>query len=301
MIASRLGELAALLTAVLWAFTALYFTLASTRVGVLAVNRTRLVFAVLLLGATHLLFYGTLLPLSAPLESWLWLGLSGLIGPTLGDSFLFQSYIELGPRKATLIMSSWPIFSALMGIAFLGEALTWLEFLGILVTLAGISWVVLERSPTTGPVRNGRLGRGTAFALGGALCQAAGLVAAKEGLREGVSSLSGTLIRMVVATLGILIVTVALGGVRESFDKLRDRRALLYTACGAATGPFVGVWLSLYAVSHAKVGVASALMAPVPVLLLPLVWIFFKERISRRAFLGTLVAFMGVALLLLEN
>jgi drug/metabolite transporter (DMT)-like permease len=56
--------------------------------------------------------------------------------------------------------------------------------------------------------------------------------------------------------------------------------------------------MSLFAVSHAKVAVASALMALVPVLLLPLMRLMFGERISPRAIFGTLASFAGVLVLI---
>ena len=62
----------------------------------------------------------------------------------------------------------------------------------------------------------------------------------------------------------------------------------------------MGVWLSLIAVQSARVGIASTLMAMTPVVSLPLVPIFFKERVSPRAVLGTLVAIAGIALMILQ-
>lgn len=294
-----LGALAALLTALVWSFTALFFTLASDRVGALAVNRTRLLFAVLLLGSAHWAIYGMPVPLQALPLSWLWLSLSGVIGLALGDTFLFQALVDLGPRKAMLVMSSWPIVSAFLAFVFLGEGLGQREVLGIGLTVTGIAWVVLERNPPhLGSVREERLVRGTLMAAGGAICQAAGLVAAKQGLTGGLPALSGTLIRMLAATASIWLITVIMGSVRENFGKFRDRRALLFTICGSVTGPFIGVWMSLFAVNHAKVAVASALMATVPILLLPIMFIAFKERVSARATLGTVASFVGVLVLL---
>lgn len=294
-----LGALAALLTALVWSFTALFFTLASDRVGALAVNRTRLLFAVLLLGSAHWALYGTPLPADALPPSWLWLGLSGVIGLALGDTFLFQALVDLGPRKAMLVMSSWPIVSAFLAFSFLGEGLGLREVLGIGLTVTGIAWVVLERNPERqGPVRKERLRRGILMAAGGAICQAAGLVAAKQGLTGGLPALSGTLIRMLAATASIWLITAVIGGVRENFGKFRDRRALLFTVCGSVTGPFIGVWMSLYAVNHTKVAIASALMATVPILLLPIMFVVQKERVSARATLGTVASFAGVLVLL---
>jgi drug/metabolite transporter (DMT)-like permease len=183
----------------------------------------------------------------------------------------------------------------------LGEALGLRELAGILLTVAGIAWVIAERgADRSGPVREERLGRGTLFGVGGAVCQAAGLVAAKEGLTGGLPALSGTLIRMLAATAAIWLITMMMRGVRENFSKFKDRRALLFTVCGSVTGPFIGVWMSLFAVSHAKVAVASALMALVPVLLLPLMRLMFGERISPRAIFGTLASFAGVLVLIWE-
>jgi drug/metabolite transporter (DMT)-like permease len=292
-----LGEAAALATALLWAFTAVFFTLAGRRAGAMAVNRTRLLMAVALLGATHLAQTGALLPADAPARAWIWLGLSGLVGLSLGDSFLFRALLDLGPRRAMLVMASWPIFSSLLALAFLGERLLLREAAGILLTVAGIAWVILEGGRTeTGP-GEARLGVGVAFALGGALCQALGVVLAKEGLRAGMPALSGTLIRMVVATAGLWAATPLLRSRGSVADIFRDGRAMALTAAGAVTGPFLGVWLSLVAVANAKVGVASALMALVPILILPIVRVVFQERISLRAVLGTLASIAGVLLL----
>ncbi len=287
-------------TALVWAFTALFFTLASDRVGAITVNRTRLVFAVVLLGLSHWAAYGTPLPVGAGASAVGWLALSGLVGLTLGDSFLFQALVDLGPRKAMLVMASWPIYSSLLGLAFFGEKLSGLEMAGIGVTLGGIAWVVMERG-ASGPAREERLGRGIACAFGGAVCQAAGIVLAKQGLQSGVSSLSGTLIRMIAAAISIWALTLVLGGTRETVARYRDRRALLFTFLGSVTGPTIGVWLSLFSVAHAKVGIASALMALVPVLLLPITRIVMHERVSPRALWGTLASFAGVVILLWQN
>ena len=80
---------------------------------------------------------------------------------------------------------------------------------------------------------------------------------------------------------------------------LRERTVVLSTIGGAFTGPFLGVSLSLVALSAAPVGIASTLMALTPVLLLPISRFAFKERITLRATIGTALAVGGVAVLFL--
>jgi drug/metabolite transporter (DMT)-like permease len=83
----------------------------------------------------------------------------------------------------------------------------------------------------------------------------------------------------------------------QSAQRLRDVRSTVLIAAGAVTGPVLGVLLSLYAITHASMGVAATLMSLSPVLMLPLAGLIFKERVSRRAVAGTLISIAGAAAL----
>lgn len=291
------GELAAVGTAILWSFTAIFFTVGTRRVGSMLVNQMRLLVGVALLGATHLALTGALLPLGAGPRRWGLLALSGVIGLSLGDGLLFQAFAEIGPRKSMLIHSTSPILGALLAWVWLSESLTLPEAAGVGLTLSGIAWVVLERAPSPRGVGGDRLLLGALYAFGGAACQAGGIVLAKEGMAGGFPPLSATLIRMVSAAAVLWAFSALAGKLSGTLRRLRDLRAVLALSAGAVTGPFLGVWGSLFAVAHAKVGVAATLMALVPIFIIPLVILVFGERVSPRAWLGTLVAFCGGALL----
>jgi drug/metabolite transporter (DMT)-like permease len=71
-----------------------------------------------------------------------------------------------------------------------------------------------------------------------------------------------------------------------------------FATAGAFTGPFLGVWMSLYAATHGRLGIVSTLMATTPVLLIPLAYVFRKEKPTVHEILGAVVAVAGVALLL---
>ena len=275
------------------------FTLASRRLGSLIVNRLRLILAVLLLSLTHWVMLGSLLPVEAEPRRWFWLGLSGVVGLVLGDVFLFQAFVWIGPRLSMLMMSLAPVIAALVAWIFLGERLSFGQIGGILLTLSGIAWVVLERN---GHQKNENCDytRGLLFGLGAAAGQALGLVLAKNGLYGDFSPISGNLIRMLAAMVVLWLITIFQGQARQTFERLNaNRRAFGFLAVGAITGPFLGVSLSLLAVQRSAVGVASTLMALPPVFLLPISYIFFKERFGWGAIAGTFVAVAGVALLFL--
>lgn len=298
---SYLGELAALATATAWAVSSLFFTAASRRVGALVVNRARLVFAVLLVGAVHWLVYGQPFPFEAEGYRVIWLGLSAIVGLVIGDSLLFQCYILVGTRLGVLLFTLGPVFGTLLAWLFLGERLSPIELAAMVLALGGVTWVVLERQGAglRAPRTPGYF-RGILYGVGAQLCQAGGLVLAKRGLADGFLALSGVMIRMVVGMTVIWALAAVTGQAGQTIRRVRgDRRALAIMLGGAFLGPFLGVWMSLVAVQLARVGIASTLMAMTPVISLPLVRWVLKERLTYRALLGTLVAMVGVVLMIL--
>lgn len=296
-----LGPLAALGTSFCWSFTSTFFTLAGRKVGSMVVNRTRLVLAVIFLILTHWMLQGTFFPLHASPERWLWLGVSGIIGLVIGDALLFQSFVWLGPRLSMLLMSLVPVISTLLAWIFLGEALAFWQLAAIALTVSGVASVILDQAGNNAAIVTGKNYLiGILFGLGGATGQAIGLIAAKKGLNGDFSALSGTLIRMFVATITLWAITVAMKQGQETLRKIKnDPKAMKYVLGGAFFGPFLGVYLSLIAVQATQVGIASTLMALPPVFLLPISHFVFGERIGVRAIAGTLIAIAGVAMLLL--
>ena len=293
------GELAALATSLFFSFTSIFFTLAGRRVGSMVVNRTRLAVAVVFLSVTHWVMFGIPLPLHAEPERWLWLGLSGIVGLVLGDICLFQAFVSIGPRLSMLMMSLAPVIAAIQAWIFLGETMSSGQMAGILITLGGITWVVMERNGNNNQ-KNRDYARGILYGLGGALGQATGLVLAKNGLFGAFSPISGNIIRMITAAVVLWMMTFIQ---REAGKTLRtlaeDRRGVGFTIAGAIAGPFLGVSFSLLAVQRTEVGVASTLMALPPLFLLPLSYVVFKERFGWGAVAGTFLAVFGVAILFL--
>ena len=297
------GELAALGTALSFAFGSTLFTFAGRHFGSALVNRTRLLMSVVILMAIHLFLYHELLPSQITPESFFWLAASGIVGLALGDASLFQAFILIGPRLSMLMMALAPVVSVILAWLFLGEVLSFQSLLGIGLTVAGIFWVVSERQgrkkqKTTSDLPTRTYLLGLLFGLGGALGQASGLILSKFALNEGVEPLSATLIRMLVAMFWVWTIAVGRRQVASSVRELRIYpRAVGFLLLATIFGPVIGVTLSQVAVQRAPVGIASTLMSLTPIFLIPLGFVIFKEKVSWRTSLGTLVAFVGTALL----
>ena len=294
-----LGEFAALGTAVLWSLTAVFFSISGRIIGSTVVNRSRLLFAFFFLLLTHWLLEGSLFPWDAEPYRWFWLSLSSILGLVVGDTFLFQAYVMIGPRLSMLLLATVPIFSVLFGRLFFGEVISGVEMAGVLLAVFGIAWVVTEKRPgqTDGEKRLYKFG--IFFGLLGALGQVANLVTARYGLVGGYSTMSATVIRIFVAVLVMWGIAVFRGQVRHTFRQWGNRQALPALIGGTIAGPFLGIWLSLVAIQNARLGIAATLMALSPILLIPIEWILFRQNVSARGVLGTAVAISGVAMIFL--
>ncbi len=112
------GILAAFGTLACWTIGTFAFTLASQRSNPAAVNRVRLVLASLLLAVVSVLIFGVPFQqlVSGPsINQWFWLGLSGIVGLTLGDYFAFTAYRILGSSKTSLFSTFAPVAALLLG------------------------------------------------------------------------------------------------------------------------------------------------------------------------------------------
>lgn len=298
---SFIGETAALFTSFCWSLSAIGFSLAGRKFSSQVVNRVRVTLAFAALLVINAVLYGQPIPLGAGPSRWGWLMLSGIVGLALGDTFLFRTYQLVGPRIGLLLLSSSPVFAALLAWLFFGESLGFPALLGIAVTLAGIGWVVLSRPALqAGEETTSLPPRGILYGLIAALGQAGGLTLSRLGMAGNFPPFAGTLIRMIAAIVFLWGMAIFQKQVRDTLGAVRAQPAALgWAGFGALFGPVIGVSASLLSIQHTGIGVASTLMALPPVFMLPVSYFVFKERFGWQAVAGTLLAMCGVALLFL--
>jgi drug/metabolite transporter (DMT)-like permease len=291
-----LGEIAALATAACWTVSATSFEAASKRVGPTGVNIIRLALAVVLLGLFNVVTRGQIVPTDAGPRQWLWLGLSGLVGFTLGDLFLFEAFYRIGSRVSMLVMALAPAITAVMGFLVLGEVLSPQAVIGIVLTMVGIALVVLK--PEKGALKLSHSIAGLLFAFGGALGQAGGLILSKIGMRgeagANYPATSSAQIRAMAGVAGFMALYTVMRSWPKVASAAKDRKGMGFTALGSIAGPFIGVSLSLLAVANTDAGVASSLMSITPILIIPVALFAFKEKVKPVELIGAALAVGGV-------
>jgi drug/metabolite transporter (DMT)-like permease len=304
-----IGETAGLLTSVFFAVNAIVITRAGAQVGSVIVNRTRVVFALVYLLALNFILFREPLPFEAGSARWTWLALSGIIGLAIGDAFLFQAYISIGPRLGSLLLSLSTVFGVIEAWLLFGESLRPGQIIGIALTLSGILWVVMERGPQPANPQRGLQSAeqyvrprpalsGIFFGVMAAVGQATGLVLSKQGMLGNFSPISGNVIRMLAAVIVLWLVAAIQKQAGSTVQTLKaNPSAIKLLALAALIGPVIGVSLSLLAVQHTAVGVASVLTSLSPIFMLPFSYLFFKERLGWQPIAGTFLAMVGVVVL----
>ncbi|MEF9987105.1 MAG: DMT family transporter [Bacteroidales bacterium] len=301
------GELIALVVAISWTVTALFFEYAGKQIGSVAVNLFRLLFAFVLLGGMLWFATGSFMPAGADGRTWFWMSLSGFIGFVFGDFCLFYSYLLITARFSQLIMTLAPPIAAFFGYMMLNERLSLMGALGMIVTLTGIAISIFKRN-NNGSIRLNLSVRGLLFAFGGAFGQGLGIVLSKKGMLyynqiEGLSQqtidyipFAATQMRIITGIVGFVLIMLLTNRIKDFKNALTNKKAMGATFMGAIFGPFVGVSLSLMAVMYADTGVASTIMATTPIIILIPYVLIYKKRISTIEVLGAVISVVGVSL-----
>ena len=302
-----LGELISIGVAFSWTATALLSEFGSKRMGNLPLNVLRMALALLFSLVLFWVVVGTPLPPVGSWEACGWMLLSGVVGYVIGDFCLFQCYIIIGSRYGQLFMTLAPLAAALMAWMVLGQQMTAMSIVAMLVTLVGIGISVLGRGEHHKVSLKLPL-NGVLFAIGAALCQGIGLVLSKMGMdhydTEAMPSwlipFSANFLRCIAGIIGFSLLLYFREGLQPLRHALHDGKGMAVATATTIFGPFVGVGFSLMAVQYTSAGIASTLMALTPIIIiLPSYWLF-HQPITWRSVVGAIISVLGVSLFFLN-
>lgn len=301
------GQMFALGAALSWAIGSLLFS--RVRVAAAAINlfKNSLSAVLLLLVLIGLAWFGDSAVFCFDPLVWGSLAASSAVGLVIGDTFHFRSLQIIGPRRCVVLETLAPPLSALFGWWFLAESLGAMAALGMVITLAGIVVVVLERSPSQEGAGHfpGSALLGVLCGLLAALCQALGAALSKVGLQRlaeqefaaEVTAVSATWVRLVVAVVLGLALAICGGRLATWIGQIRVAGTLRVLIPASCIGTLLGVTCSMLSFQYTSIAVASTLAATSPIFIIPLVILVLKQRVSLLGFLGALLAVLGVAIL----
>ena len=284
------GGIAALVSAFFWALGAILWRKIGEKISPFSMNLSKGIIGILYLTAV-LLVIG-IQPVN--MRAFLFLGASGLLGITLGDTFYFMSLMHLGPRLAALMGSLAPVFIAFSAVIFLGERPSFLVWVGIFLTVGGVAWVLWEPMPQKEIIKNKSLG--IKYGLLSIISMSAGVIFAKIGIIS-VSAIQATFLRIFWGVIGLSLWGCLNRQLKNWLTPFKNLRLLKTVSFVVFIGVFGGFWLFLLALKYIDASVAITLNSTAPLFILPMVAIILKEKIPIRAILGAVIAVGGVALI----
>ena len=132
------GELIAILTTLCWSLGIFPFTEAAKRIGAAPLNQYRLLLAWIIISV--ILFFSNDLNIIQLFTTpqpyhYIFLGLSGIIGFSIGDYCSFTSFKLLGPKLGSLYTTFAPGAALIIGYVALNETINVIGIIGILTTI----------------------------------------------------------------------------------------------------------------------------------------------------------------------
>jgi drug/metabolite transporter (DMT)-like permease len=305
------GIIAAFLTLGCWTIGTLSFTKASKLSSPLSVNRVRLLYACIILTAVILvtggLSFAELFSLPSAAQ-WIWLGISGIIGLSIGDFFAFTAFRMMGSSRTSLFHTFGPCAALIFGFLFLNETINPAGIIGMLISIAGLLWFIRTnpRDAHEPGVGKKEILMGALFAALAAITQGIGLVFSKKGLlpQAGVtlSAIHATWIRMVIGTAVIYAAGLFRVNLWKELRELSSSPALLRPMLtGTVFGPVMGVSFSLFAASRIEVSVAQTIFSLLPVSVISVAMLSGRERPGASSLIAAAVGVGGVFVLVWRN
>lgn len=300
------GYLAAFATLICWTIATFVLAKLSRLVEPHALNKASLFFSMIMLGVLVCII-DNISPLklfTAPYASnWLWLGISGILGKSLGDYCGFRALRILGARRRSMVTTLGPGFTWLFGMLILNEVMNWVGVLGMMITIISLLHLI-SADVEKQEVKMDKFGLplpGLMYGIAGAALTGFAFILSKMTVIEtdkNISAFHATWIRIITAFFALVIFDL-LSNRKTDFVKQfifnKEKGTLLFY--GILFGAVLGLSFSLMAITNMNAAVAYTIFALVPVAVIFVSVIFYQKRITARSWLYSLLAIIGVVIL----
>lgn len=298
--------LAALLTTLLFATSAICGHRVATRVGGVEANFWRI-----LLATGFLALWANTFGSGVAGDAFTLFFISGLFGVGLGDSGYFQALPRLGSRRTVLLTQCLTApFAAIIEWTWLGTRLNLPEILCIAVILSGVAIALAPSDHAVIPPRQFKIGLFASVvaafggALGAVLSRKAYAVvhAAGQHLDPGTTGYQRVLGGVIVPAIIFVGLKWKPGLVRPGGSPANPpgaasgerHRLWPWILANSLAGQTIGMSCFQWAVEKTPAGVVTAVVATTPIVLLPMTRLVDGEKIGLRSLVGACVAVGGV-------
>ena len=224
-------------------------------------------------------------------EDWVRLTGSGLLGLTLGDTLFFAGIQRIGASVAAVTDCAYSPIVVGLSVLLLGETISGGLGIGVPLVVAGLVTVAWHKPGSLHVDR-----RGIAYALGGVVASALGVIVAKPALVRS-NLIEATTVRLIVGAVSLLMVQAVSGRLRASLAMFRPQPLWRSIVPATVMGTYISMILWLGGMKYAPASRAALLnqMASVFMLLLSRL---SGDIVPKRRWLGAGMALSGAVAVL---
>ncbi|MCK5670900.1 DMT family transporter [Candidatus Bathyarchaeota archaeon] len=250
--------------------------------------------ATLSVAAVQTLILSILLVFDRPafnLEAVLYFVVAGFLAAIMGRTFNYMSIEKLGVPVSTSLVGTNPLWAMLLGVVFLGEAVTFWTISGSILVVAGVAMI-------SGGGKSSNLNiRDMAIPLASAFFYASSSAVRKVGLNILPESILGAVVGAMTGFIAYPILMRLMG--RANGFKFTRESAPFLIGGGITTSV---AWISMFmATQQGPVGVTSAIIGTNPLfgLILSLILLKDSEKITPRMIIGCVTIVAAVLIITL--
>ena len=289
-----LGTVLGLIMAALCAFSVNVYNSQSDKVKPVILGAVKMWLA---LGVSSIivLWYIQNEPFFMPTQAIIFLSLAVAFGAVLGDILYLMGQERIGVSYAFPITNTYPMITYMLSILFLGEALLPFRFIGIILTMVGVSLITREQIQTDETKNNSFSKIGIPLVIGATILYAVSSILLQVGVSD-VDPIYANLIRMIAGS--VLFIPLFIGARIRGIPQ-PPRQAVQIVLVGAFFGMAIGSLLYVYVVKLVGATFTSVMFSLSPLFALPISVIVLKEKISTLAGIGVVLTIIGVILIVL--
>jgi drug/metabolite transporter (DMT)-like permease len=307
---SGFGYLLAFLAMLAGTFSMFPFTDAARKWGPVAINHFRLMVGFIVLSIVVMILDNespVALFTTPSATEYIYLCISGIIGLVIGDYFGFHSMAILGAKRSSIFYTIAPGSALAFSFLLVGERIDFIGITGMAISIGGMLWFI--QAGDTKEIEehivheHGKISKGVLFGILAGICQGFHMALAKKAVTGEsvlISPAHATWIRLLGATLAYFIFTFMTGKFRERVIKpIREDKATIPKATLASIfGMVLSIVLVMWSLTLCKVAVAQTIISIEPIVIMPMAYFLYKERMTAKTFLAGMVSIFGVYVLI---
>jgi drug/metabolite transporter (DMT)-like permease len=289
-----MGELLALLTALLYSSAVIFYKKSVVAATPFALNLFKNSAAWILLAVTSLLLGQTALSSIAPRDLAIMLA-SGAVGIGVSDTLFLMTLKKLGASRTALVDCLYSPFVILFSFLTFGDTLTPHVIVGGLLIVGSV--LVSSRRGFGFPMQRRDFWMGSLLGAAAMATVAYAVIM----VRPMLHTYPLTLMNAIRMTGGLLVLLVALpfrADRKSVIGILKPHAAWKWMLPGSFLGSYLSIMTWLAGFKYSQAGVVALLNQTSTVFIILFAWLFLKEPMTRTKSVAAGMAFTGAAILL---